>query len=438
MDRLNRPGPLGLIAAIFMLLAIAAPVGAATTGTICGEVENFTATAVTDGTITINGTTEGVVAGAVDAATAAQLTALAGLSAFICVNVEAVDGNGDITALSLAAQAELCGTVSESAGVFFINDTALTAEALSIINADSALTALLQAAADGNASVCLDLAISSAGVVTSINLDASLTLCGTATLDADSATIGGVDVPLSLLSAEAQAALRVAVDAGVAVCLDVVVENTDIVNAALDATVEVCGTVTVNADGSATVDGVTIPAELIDADVAAALEAAAAADGEACVTVDAVISGGETIVTVVADVSLCATVEAITATSITAGGVTFPTSSDLRGVIEVGDDICFDLVTDPDGGIVIPDGGVITDPDGTPITDPDGTQADDGTPGDDGTPADADATPVVTELPDAAIGARQAASPLAIFLALVVMVSLGLLGFRALEARRTR
>lgn len=426
MDPQKRPGALGLIAAVFMLLAIAAPVGAATTGQICGEVEAFTApTLLADGSITINGTQEAILDGAVDAATTAQLTALVALGAFTCVNVTA-DADGDITDISLAAQAELCGTVTASAGVFFVDGTALTADALSIINADSVLTALLQAAADGNASVCLDLAFSSAGVVTSINLDASLNLCGTVTLDADSATVGGVDVPLALVSADAQAALQVAADANAEFCIDVVVQNTDVVDAAVEGSVTLCATVTMNADGSATIDGVTIPAELIDADVAAALEAAAAADGEACVTVDAVISGDETIVTVVADVSLCATVEAITATTITAGGVTFSTSSDLRGVIEVGDDICFDLVTDPDGGIVIPDGSVITEPDGTPITDPDGT------------PAEGGATPVVTDLPDAAVDRGGSTSPLVILLALAAVTSIGFLTFRALEARRTR
>ena len=374
----NRPGALGLIAAVLMLLAIAAPVGAATTGTICGEVEEFSATTLADGTITFAGrASENVLAGAVDATTAAQLAVFATLGAFTCVNVEAVDGGGNITALSFAAQGELCGTVTESAGVFFVNGTALTAEALTLIGADSTLAALLNAAAAGGASVCLDFAFNSAGLVTSVNLDATVRLCGTVTLDADSATVGGVDVPLSLLSAEAAAALQVAVDAGVNACIDVTVVNTDVVNAAVDVTVELCGTVTFNADGSATIDGVTIPADVIDADLAAALEATADAAGEACVTIDAVSSGGETIVTVVAGVSLCATVEAITATTITAGGVTFPTATDLRAVIQVGDDICFELVTDPDGGLVIPPGGVITDPTGTPITDPDGSPADD-------------------------------------------------------------
>lgn len=452
MDRSNRTGALGLIAAVFMLLAIAAPAAAATTGTICGEVTAFTApTAVTDGSITINGTAEDINAGAV-VTDAVELTALATLGAFTCVNVVA-DADGDITELALAAQAQLCGTVSEQAGVFFVNDTALTAEALSLITGDSALSALLDAAANGAGSVCLDLAFNSAGLVTSINLDGTLRLCGTATLDADSVTIAGVDVPLSTLSAEAAAALQVAVDAGADVCVDATVQNTDVVDAAVDATVRLCGTVTFNADGSATVGGVTIPADLIDADVAAALEAAATADGEACVTVDAVSAGGETTVTVVAEVSLCATVEAITASSITAGGVTFETASDLRGVIEVGDNICFDLVTDPDGGVVLPPGdAVITDPAGTPITDPDGTPVDDdatvidgdGTPGDgdgdggDGTPADDDGSG--TELlPNTAVAPAAPADRSGSFLILGLAAALAaVMGTRLARERLNR
>ena len=424
MGRLNRPGALGLIAAVLMLLAIAAPVGAATTGTICGEVEEFSATTLADGTITFAGSEpEDVLAGAVDVTTAAQLVVFATIGAFTCVNVEAVDGDGNITALSFAAQGEVCGTVTESAGVFFVNGTALTAEALTLIDADSTLSALLNAAADGGGSVCLDFAFNSTGLVTSVNLDATLRLCGAVTLGADSATVGGVDVPLSLLSAEAVAALQVAVDAGVNACVDVTVANTEVVNAAVDVTLELCGTVTLNADGSATIDGVTIPADLIDADLAAALEATADAAGEACVTIDAVSSGGETIVTVVASVSLCATVDAITATSVTAGGVTFPTATDLRAVIQVGDDICFELVTDPDGGLVIPPGGVITDPAGTPITDPDGS------------PADDDDTPL---LPDTALAPLAPVGGAAALVLLVLMAAMAVAAGRLQRERLER
>ena len=423
MDPLYRQGTLRLVAAVLMLLAIAAPVGAATTGTTCGEVGAFTApTAVTEGDITIDGTEETLLAGSVDAATALQLTAFAAMGAFTCVNVTA-DGAADITALSFAAQGELCGTVTEELGVFLLDGTALTAEALTIIGADTTLSALLNAAADGGASVCLDFAFDSTGLVTSVNLDATLRLCGTVTLDADSATVGGVDVPLSVLSAEAAAALQIAVDAGVNACVDVTVVNTDVVNAAVDVTVDLCGTVTVNADGSATVDGVTIPADLIDGDLGAVLEATADAAGEACVTVDAVSSGGETIVTVVADVSLCATVQAITATTITAGGVTFPTATDLRGDIQVGDDICFDLVTDPDGGSVMPPGSVITDPSGTPITDPDGSPVDDG-----GTPL----------LPDTALAPAAPAGDAPALVVLGLLASLATAGGRLMRARLER
>ena len=419
MIRQNRSGAVGLIAAVFMLLAIAAPVGAATTGQVCGEVEAYTApTALADGSVTINGTTETVLFAAVDAATSAQLAALATLGAFTCVDVTA-DGGGDITALSVAAQAQLCGTVTESAGVFLVNDTALTADALALVAGDTRLSALLNAAADGGANVCVDLALDSAGVVSSINLDATLSLCGSASLDADSATIGGVDVPTSLMSTEAAAALQVAADAGATACADVTVVNTNVVDASVDASVDLCGTVTLNGDGSATVDGVTIPANLIGADLAAALDAAAQAGGEACVSVSAVSTGGETIVTVIADISLCATVEAITATTITVGGVTFATDTDLTADVQVGDDICLGLVTDPSGEIVVP-GGTVTLPDGTPIGG-DGTPTTDGG---GGTPAGGG-----TELlPDTASAAADAASRA------LAMVILGLMAVVALVA----
>lgn len=420
---------MGLVAAVFMLLAIAAPVGAATTGQVCGEVEAYTApTLLADGSVTINGTAETVLFAAVDAATSAQLAALAALGAFTCVDITA-DGGGDITALSVAAQAQLCGTVTESAGVFLVNDTALTADALALVAGDATLSALLNAAADGGANVCLDLALDSAGVVSSINLDATLALCGSATLDADSATIGGVDVPTSLLSAEAAAALQVAADAGLNACVDVTVANTSVVDAAVDVSVDLCGTVTLNADGSATVDGVNIPADLIDADLAAALDAAARAGGEACISVSAVSSGGETIVTVIADISLCATVEAITATTITVGGVTFPTDTDLTADVQVGDDICLGLVTGPSGEIVVP-GGTVTLPDGTPI-------GGDGTPttGGGGTPA-GEGTELLPDTASAAADAASRATALAI-LGLMAAVTL-VLGTRLVRERLER
>lgn len=366
MDRAHRPGALGLITATFMLLAITAPVGAATTGQICGEVSAFTApTLLADGSVTIDGTTEVIDSAAtIDAGTVANLTAIAALGSFTCINVIA-DVGGAITDIGIAAQAELCGDVTVAAGVYSVDGTALTAETLALIAADAKLMAVLDAAANGAGSVCLDLAFDSAGLVTSMNADATLRLCGSVTLDADSATVAGVDVPLSLLSADAAAALQVAVDASVNACVDVTVTNTDVVSAAVDATVVVCGTVTLNADGSATVDGVTIPAALIEADLAAALGLAAAADGEACITVDAVSAGGETTVTVIVDISLCATVEAITATTITVGGVTFPTEADLTADVQVGDEICFELATNASGVIVVPDGTPV-DGGGTP------------------------------------------------------------------------
>ena len=108
-----------------------------------------------------------------------------------------------------------------------------------VVSANAGLVALLNAAAQASANVCVDVTVSStSGLITSVGLDATVRVWGDATLDADSATLGGIDVPLTLLDAEAEAALSVAIASGADVCVSVVADNTALVQANLTADID--------------------------------------------------------------------------------------------------------------------------------------------------------------------------------------------------------
>lgn len=350
--------PVAFVLAALLGILAAAPAAAATTGTLCGQVTAFIApTATTDGSITIDGTVEVIDSsafGVIEADTITVLTAVAAAGATTCLEITA-DGDGAIVDLDIAAQAEICGevTLDTTTGVYSVGGVAVLA---TLVSADADLEALLNAAAAAGASVCLDVTIdATTGLITTASLNATLNLCGDATLDVDSVTIAGVDVPLSLLDAEALAVLELAVDAGADVCLQVVVDDTNLVQANLSADIELCGEVTLEADGSATIDGVTIDAALLDAGAEALLELAASADGTACASIVAVSSNGDTSVTVGVTVEVCAEVTAIGDGTITLDGVTLGFAGAADSDIEVGDVVCVAAATGPTGDPVVTD-----------------------------------------------------------------------------------
>jgi hypothetical protein len=284
---------LGLLAALVM----AAPAGAASTGTICGEVTAFTApTASADGSLTIDGAAEVIdnsAAAAIDAATRARLAALANADATTCLEVEA-NASGAIVDIALAAQARICGTVTADVGAnaFSVDGVVLAASALS---GDAEATAVLEAAADAGANACVDVGLdTTSGLIASVGVDASF---------------------------------------------------------------EVCGAVTLDASGDATVDGTDIDAALLRGDAAALLQLAASADGTACATVSAVSDGTRTSVGVDIDVEVCAEVTALTDDTITLNGVTLILGGAAAGDIQVGDVVCVTAGTGPtgDGVITVPD-----------------------------------------------------------------------------------
>lgn len=370
--------PLAFIFAALLALFVAAPAGAATTGTICGQITAFAApTGTEDGTITIDGTEETIAAGTV-ITDAVSITALAEADATACLEIVAEDEV--IVALSLATR--ICGDVTfdATADLYAVAGVLLTED---VVTADADLAALLDAAIATDAEVCLDVTYDTAtGLIASAMLDATLTLCGDATLDADSVTIGGVDVPLSLLDAEAQAILALAAEAEAEVCLEVVVTDTEITEANLSADILLCGEVTLDADGNAVVNGVTIDADLLTAGGEALLALAASADGEACATIVAVTSNGDTLVTVSVTIEVCAEVTAIGDGTITLDGVTLGFAGAADSEIEVGDTVCLVATTGPTGEPVVTEIEVVgaeptPTPTPTPAPDDDEGTADD-------------------------------------------------------------
>lgn len=350
--------PLAVVLSALLGLLIAAPASAATTGTVCGQVTAFTApTAVADGSITIDGTVEVIDSsafGVIDASTLTVLATVASADATTCLEITAND-EGDIVDIVIAAQAEICGevTLDTATGTYSVAGVELP---LALVSADADLLALLDAAIAADADVCVDVTISSTtGLITTISLNATIGLCGDVVLDADSAAIGGVDVPLTLLDAEAIAVLQLAAEAGVDACVSVVVDDTTLVEANVTASVDLCGEVTLDAEGNATIGGVTIDAALLDAEAAALLELVAEADGTACASVDASSTGGDTSVGVTVVIEVCAEVTAVSDGTITIGDVTFVFAGAADAGIEVGDEVCVAATTSPTGNPVITD-----------------------------------------------------------------------------------
>lgn len=360
--------PMAVVLSALFGLLLAGPTAAATTGTLCGEVTAFTApTAITDGSITIDGTAEVIDSsafGAIDAATLTVLSAVATADATTCVEITA-NGASEIVDLAIAAQAEVCGgvTVDTATGSYAVGGVLIPA---ALVAADSDLEALLDAAATAGATVCLDVTVDqTSGLITTVALDATLNLCGAVVLDADSATVGGVDVPFAVLDADGRAALALAVEAGADACITVLVEDTTIVEANVSASIDLCGEVTFDAEGNATIDGVTIDASLLDADAAALLALAAEADGTACADVTVSSTGGTTSVGVTVRIEVCAEVTAVTDDTVTIGGVTFIFAGAADAGIQIGDEMCVAATTAPTGNPIITDPDTTDDEPGT-------------------------------------------------------------------------
>lgn len=154
----------------------------------------------------------------------------------------------------------LCGTVTRSAAdVISIGTTVVPA---SILAADAALAAQLNAAATAAASVCVDATYNPSGtVLTAANLDATFTLCAAVTATGSGATraftVGGLAIPATQLSASETAALELALVNRANACVNLVIVDTVITS--VSGHVDVCVTVGARSATSITLDGVAIP-----------------------------------------------------------------------------------------------------------------------------------------------------------------------------------
>lgn len=267
-------------------LATASPAAAATTGTVCGRVTAFVApTAVTNGSITINGTAEVIsssAAASLAAGTIATLTSLASANATTCLAITA-NGSGQIVALSIAATASLCGVVTANvaANTFTINGVSLAG---SLFSAQE--RSLLTLAARAGVSTCALVTIGSNGQLASANVTAVVTVCGRVTLDSA---------------------------------------------------------------GNVAVNGILIGNDLLDASTLAALRLAAQVGGNACATVRGTSTGTTTTVAASITATVCGTVTAVSGTTISINGFTFNLATGTTANVRVGDHACVNLVPAPGG-----------------------------------------------------------------------------------------
>lgn len=156
---------------------------------------------------------------------------------------------------AVASHVGTCDTVVVGAdGAISVNGVALTDAQLALLSADvrAALQLAADAAANANADVCVDLAVSLLPLSVVVNAD--IAVCGAVVLTASSATVGGVAIPAELLSAGLRQALALAAAANVNACLtttvtDNTVTTTVTVDACVQARLNSAGQVVVTAGG---------------------------------------------------------------------------------------------------------------------------------------------------------------------------------------------
>ena len=153
-------------------------------------------------------------------------------------------------------------------------------------------------------------------------------LCGVVARNATTGviTVGGTVVPTAGMSAQVAALLTAAASANASVCVDVTYNAAGgvLTAANVDATFTLCARVTATGSGatrSFTVGGVAIPAAQLSAAETAALEVALTNQTNACLTL---VIADSALTSVAGYVDICATVGAVSATSVTLDGVAIP------------------------------------------------------------------------------------------------------------------
>lgn len=252
-----------------------------------------------------------------------------------------------------ATTGTLCGRVTAftaptltTNGSITINGRTDVIDSAATASIGSALAARLAAMASAKGTTCLNVSAGTGGVIVALSLATSARICGLVTLAADgSATVGGVAVAPSVLNANAAAALRLAATARLSACVDLALNSSGTVtSAAVTVSFDQCGAVVLNANGDIAINGVVVPGQLFGAGAKAVLLLAARTDGQACVSIRTMSSNGQTTVQAIATANVCASVTAVTASTITLGGVSVEVGGAGAAQVRVGQRVCVQVV----------------------------------------------------------------------------------------------
>jgi len=203
------------------------------------------------------------------------------------------------------------------------------------------------------------------------------TICGRVDAVTDTtATVDGVVVGITGLGTDAVAGLQLALNAGTSACVDVTVEDGQMPNAtAVDVSLsDLCGNVDPAPGSDVLIDRVLIPPDLVSADVLATLQWSINQNASACFSADVSGGGPDTDVGVSLDLSVCSTVTALGAETVTLSGMRFAVAPDVDLRASVGEVVCVVIRTADDGTLQViavddedegpaPSNGGVTPPD---------------------------------------------------------------------------
>lgn len=354
----------GLLLSLGLLLGLtggplAQPTNAASLK-ICGEVTVYVkATALATGVLTINGIPLVIAAGA-------ALPASVAVGADLCADLT-TNGAGQITGAAVTAnvhaEVKVCGVVTAYA--------AATATATGLLKVGGstftlALASHLPASVDIGDDLCLDLEVDGFGRVAdgtvTANAHTHLKVCGqvTAYAAATSTTTGLLKIGHTWILAVGSH-LPASVDVGADLCIDLELDgygrvSDGEVDANVQATVKICGTVTAYTEATATTVGqLKVAGHTYVMAVASDLPASVDVGADLCLDLKlngfAQVKDGTVVADVESTVKVCGTVTAYSEATSTAlgqlkvAGHTYATalSSDLPASVDAGSDLCLDL-----------------------------------------------------------------------------------------------
>lgn len=155
---------------------------------------------------------------------------------------------------ALADHVAVCNVTFDAEGNVLLNGSALGAAETAALDAllagDAGLAAALEAAADADATTCINLAILINGAL-AIVINADIEACGDVVFTAETVTVGGVEISSDLLDSELTNILEAAAAADVEACVEVTVTDNEVV---VVASVSICAAATLLDTGAVSVD----------------------------------------------------------------------------------------------------------------------------------------------------------------------------------------